>query len=99
LYRRAHARGGPVRDLPVHRNVVQPEAAAFDARLHQPSGVGTAVAGGRVVPITHASAKSGQAHRPICAFVRDTSYSARLRVSADDLLFPRGAKRTYQGRF
>jgi putative transposase len=59
--RLAHPRGCSTRDLPVHRDVVQPEATPFHARLHQSSGVRTAAAGGRVVPITHASIKSGQA--------------------------------------
>jgi glycosyltransferase involved in cell wall biosynthesis len=42
--------------------VVQSPAPAFHPRIPQSSGVRTAVAGGRVVHITHASIKSGQAH-------------------------------------
>jgi F-type H+-transporting ATPase subunit epsilon len=57
--RLAHARGRAPRHLPVYRDVVQPPAAALDTRVRQSSAVRTAVAGGRVVPVTHASIKSG----------------------------------------
>ena len=60
--RLAYARGGAPRDLPVYRDLVQSETPAFRVGLYQSGGVPSAVAAGRVVPITYASTKSGEAH-------------------------------------
>lgn len=57
----AHSGRSSARDLPIYRDVAQPEAASLNAGLRQPSGVRRTTAGGSIIPITYASTKSGQA--------------------------------------
>lgn len=57
----ANARGGAIGSLPLHRDVIQQKTASLHGGLPEPSEVRSAVAGGRVVPIAHASTESAQA--------------------------------------